>query len=244
MSESMQTFAAEGSPLLAYDSLCVDVPEPAGGLCTIICRALCCGGKNASHVDPSRVFPRTPSEFAVTGVGWVNSVMAARLGSNRCTKVEVGELGAEGLLSELCMATLTYATADSSLPTEVVVKFSPAELKTQVRSLRSLFPPCFPLRLGAHVAVNGTADDEHLPPLQGRVSSLHTVSRDPAGKHQDTDLLRRRLQLHLQQSAFILSSHSSTVAAESGLSRRRCAHHSDLLPLTARCGCTCQCRPA
>ena len=30
------------------------------------------------------------------------------------------------------MATLTYATADASLPKEVVVKFSPPELKTQL----------------------------------------------------------------------------------------------------------------
>ena len=79
----------ESVPLLSagYTTLNCTIPEPAGGLVTIICRALCCGGKNASHDDPGRAFPRNPTEFGANGVGWVNAVMSDRLGANSCTKV-------------------------------------------------------------------------------------------------------------------------------------------------------------
>ena len=134
---SMEIGPQEVDPLVTggstdYSQPVPNVPEPSSGLCGIICRSLCCAKKNSSHDAPGRTFPRNPAEFQASGVAWANAVMADRLGGNKVTRVEVGGLGAQGLLSELCMATLTYQTEQADLPKEVVVKFAPAELKTQL----------------------------------------------------------------------------------------------------------------
>ena len=134
---SMEIGPHEVDPLVTrrstdYSQPVPNVPEPSNGLCGIICRSLCCAKKNSSHDAPGRTFPRNPAEFQASGVAWANAVMADRLGGNKVTHVEIGGLGAQGLLSELCMATLTYQTEQADLPKEVVVKFSPAELKTQL----------------------------------------------------------------------------------------------------------------
>eukprot|EP01046_Picozoa_sp_COSAG06_P032713 COSAG06_NODE_3289_length_5550_cov_26.579894_7_plen_214_part_00 len=120
----------------AYARPVTNVPEPSTSLPGIICRTLCCGNKAAAHDEPTRSFPRNPREFEVGGVAWINAVMAERLGGkNVVTGVEVCALGAQGLLSELCLAKLTYrdaVPAGADLPAEVVVKFAPAELQTQL----------------------------------------------------------------------------------------------------------------
>ena len=128
----MLTPAAAGG---AFAEAIMDVPEPPTSLCTIVCRALCCGGKNRAHDDAARSFPRTPIEFGRDGAAWATSVLRAggkMAQSNSVSSVAVSALGAQGLLSELCLATLEYSEPDAELPTEVVVKFSPAELKTRI----------------------------------------------------------------------------------------------------------------
>ena len=110
--------SAETGALLAgedpYANFNADIPPSTTNVLAVVCKTLCCcwNKKNAAANNPGRSFPRTPVEFRDAGAVWATSVLRdnGRIDrSNSVVSVKVSELGASGLLSELCLASLTLA---------------------------------------------------------------------------------------------------------------------------------------
>ena len=132
--------SAETGALLAgedpYANFNADIPPSTTNVLAVVCKTVCCcwNKKNAAANNPGRSFPRTPVEFRDAGAVWATSVLRdnGRIDrSNSVVSVKVSELGASGLLSELCLASLTLAKPVEGIG-EVVVKFSPGDATTRL----------------------------------------------------------------------------------------------------------------
>eukprot|EP01047_Picozoa_sp_COSAG01_P001379 COSAG01_NODE_31_length_35900_cov_44.332169_14_plen_465_part_00 len=121
-----------------YDAPAHDVPEVGTGLLGVICKVLCCSGKHqaADSGTETRTFPRTTAEFTKHGAAWATSALRQEgllAADNYVTSCNVSDLGASGLISELCAVTLEYASPPvQELPSDFVVKFSPPLLQTRL----------------------------------------------------------------------------------------------------------------
>ena len=143
-----------------YDRAPADIPSSTTSILAVACKTLCCCWKNQNGAasDPARHFPRSADEFSVFGAEWASAVLVEKgvlpagkraAGASddrgmrneraRVTRVEVAELGANGLLSELCLATLHFSVPvqlgghGEPIPSlQVVVKFSPDDTLTRL----------------------------------------------------------------------------------------------------------------